>query len=123
MKMTQFDMTRGTATAKINLLTRNMETDEIKGGEAKWSDFQPTIIEEWNEEESEVRMMLPALYGTGKRGSMVFYGSFAIMEWDADEGDFADPASLDAIPEALGGNGLYRSYRENKAANKGRRRL
>lgn len=98
-----------------------METDEfIEGNEHLPI---PEIVEEWNSEEGEVRMMLPPLEGTGKRGRHVFYGSFAIMEWDEDNDDFADAASSDDIPEALGGNGLYMSYRENKKANKGRRRL
>lgn len=83
----------------------------------------PTIIEEWNNDAGEVRMMLPALEGTGKRGSYVFYGSFALMGWDDDEGDYTGAAGKGDIPEALGGDGEYMSYRENVAANKGRRRL
>lgn len=68
-------------------------------------------------------MSLPALEGTGKKGTYVFYGSFAIMGWDEDNDDFDGAAGADDIPEALGGRGLYMSYRENVAANKGRRRL
>lgn len=96
-----------------------METDELKFMNEDYPN--PSIIEEWNEEHMEVRMSLPALEGTGKKGTYVFYGSFALMEWE--DGDFADPANMDNVPKSIGGRGEAMSYRENKAANKGRRRL
>jgi len=97
-----------------------METGEVE------SDFPaviPEVIEEWNNEAGETRMRVPALEGTGKKGTYVFFGSFAITAWDDDEDDYAEGgASADEIPEALGGTGLYMSYKENVAANKGKRR-
>lgn len=107
-----------------------METGEYKEGQ----DYLPIpdIIRtdpeddqspEWFNEEGEVRLRLPALEGTGPTGAHVFYGSFALMQWDEDNDDYLDPANMDAIPSTLGGKGEYMTYRENVAANKGRRRL